>query len=302
MSCIEKGTHSLFDGVILGRDSYLFIGIEDARGNEPNSHGIVWKLKCGNWTSIEINERLVACTVTEVDDYYFVSIAETGKELVVGESGVFQNIIAVGPHSPASNGPLTGVRCIGGQDVFAVGIARQVYRKSGLRTWIRVDETCKPDLPQDRARAAFLDIDGFSSDDIYAVGWDGEIWQFNGERWTRRTSPTNLMLFSVCCCLNGEVVACGQEGVILRGRDATWKVVEQTETSESLRAIVEFKGRLYVCSSDLLYLLRDDQLFGVTPDCGIGSYGKLTVASDHLLSVGLKDAAIFDGASWERLF
>ncbi len=298
---MDRKTHSLFDGVILGKDSYLFIGVEDARADETNSHGIIWKLKSGQWNSVEINETLISCTLTGCDEYYFVSIAETGKEFLIGDGGIIQNVIATGPNSPESNGALTNVNCVAGNTILVVGTARQVYRKVGTSDWVRQDQTCKPDQPKDRARVAFLSVDGFSADEIYAVGWDGQIWQFDGKVWKQLDSPTNLMLFSVHCCSNGDVYACGQEGVIVRGRNSSWGIIEQAETTESLRDIEEFRGKLYVCSNNLLYFLHDDELVPVIADYQVRSFGKLKATDEALLSVGLKDAAIFDGNSWQQL-
>jgi hypothetical protein len=299
---VDKESYSLFDGVILGKDSYLFIGVEDARAEVPNSHGIVWKLKTGQWNNVEINETLVACALTDYDDYYFVSIAETGKELVIGDSGVVQNVIATGPHSPTSNGPLTNVCCVAGREIFAIGTARQVYKKVGISEWIRQDQTCKPERPKDRARVAFTSLDGFSENDIYGVGWDGQIWHFNGTAWSQFDSPTTMALFSVHCCSNGDVYVCGQNGVILRGRDSKWSLIEQKETRESLRDIGEFAGKLYFCSNNHLYVMQDDKLEPVSTNYPIKSFGKLKVTEQVLLSIGLKDAAVFDGSDWQQLF
>jgi len=298
---MDRESHSLFDGVILGKDSYLFIGVEDARAEEPNSHGIIWKYRSGHWNSVEINETLVSCTFTEIDDYYFVSIAETGKEFLIGDGGVRQNVIATGPHSPASNGPLTNVNCVAGCDILAVGAARQVYRKVGIGDWVRQDQTCKPEQPKDRARVAFLSVDGFSAVDVYAVGWDGQIWHFDGNVWVQIDSPTNMMLFSVRCCSNGDVYACGQNGIILRERNSTWSILEQTETLESLRDIEEFGGKLYLCSNDILYVIQEDELIPEFADYQARSFGKLKATDQVLLSIGLKDAAVFDGHAWQQL-
>jgi hypothetical protein len=294
-------SHSLFDGVVLGKDTYLFIGVEDARAEVPNSHGIIWKLKDGQWNSVEINETLVSCTLTKQKAYHFVAIAETGKELDVGETGVNQNVIASGIDSPASNGPLTNVNCIKSGEIYAVGTARQVYRKLEINRWIRLDQSCKPQKPADRANVAFLGIDGFSAEDLYAVGWGGEIWHFDGKGWSQVESPTNLSLLAVHCCSSGDVYACGQQGIILRGRDSRWRVVKQSETQEVFRDIVEFRGKIYLCSNNLLYLIQDDDLSLVTADFQVRSFGKLKSTDQVLLSIGLKDAAVFDGATWERL-
>jgi hypothetical protein len=111
-----------------------------------------------------------------------------------------------------------------------------------------------------------------------------------------------MALFSVRCCSNGDVYACGQNGVIIRGRNSNWRIIEQTETRESLRDIQEFGGKLYLCSNNLLYAMQDDELVPEVADFQVKSFGKLKVSGQVLLSVGLKDAAVFDGHQWTQLF
>jgi hypothetical protein len=298
---MNKESHSLFDGIVLEKDTYLFIGVEDARAEAPNSHGIIWKLKGGQWNSAEINETLISCTSTRQKAYRFVAVAETGKEVNIGQAGITQNVIARGPDSPASNGPLTEVNCIKTGEIYAVGTARQVYRKDGIDRWTRLDQSCKPQKPEMRADVAFLSIDGFSVDDLYAVGWNGEIWHFGGKAWSRIESPTNLSLFAVHCCSSGDVYVCGQLGTILRGRNSSWSLIEQAETQEAFRDIVEFRGKMYLCSNNLLYSLQEDELKLITTDYQASTFGKLKVEDQVLLSVGLKDAVVFDGSTWTQL-
>ncbi len=56
---------------------------------------------------------------------------------------------------------------------------RQVYRRGGERRWTDMSAP----FPKPRETAGFEAIDGYSSNEIYAVGWSGEIWQFNGKKW-----------------------------------------------------------------------------------------------------------------------
>jgi hypothetical protein len=68
--------------------------------------------------------------------------------------------------------------------------------------------------------------------ELYAVGWQGEIWHYDGEKWHQLPSPTKLVLVDVCCAGDGTVYACGREGLLLKGRDQTWEIVEPPGTPQ----------------------------------------------------------------------
>lgn len=90
--------------------------------------------------------------------------------------------------------------------------------------------------------------------------------------------------------------------MIVRGRNSSWSIVGQTVTTDSFRDIEEFAGDVYVCSSRLLYKLGGTGLVPVLPEYPIGSFSRLKSTGQVILSVGLKDAAVFDGESWQQLF
>ena len=95
---------------------------------------------------------------------------------------------------------------------FACGMKRQVYNGRGRTTGLRCTHQC---LPAGQ-NAGFEAIAGFSSEEIYAVGWKGEIWEWNRAQSLKRESPTNLILTGVCCGDDGHVYVCGQHGTLLR--------------------------------------------------------------------------------------
>ncbi len=294
--------HSILDATQINDKTIMYVGVDDVRMSEGEKHGLVWRQTADKWSDIEIGEKLVSCISTTHQQYRFVAVAETGRELVIGESNVQQELVAVGAHSPASNGPLTKLRCFDGTDVYAVGTARQVYRKTSVDRWQRIDQSCKSDDPEVRSSSAFLDIDRFSETEFYAVGWEGEIWTFDGAIWKRLDSPTNLILHSLCCAPDGYVYICGQNGLILKGRHDEWAIIGQVPTEESLRSICWFKQHLYTCTSNVAYTITTRGEFDDADSIiNVGSTGKLKCNDDNLLSVGLKDVRMFDGTSWRVL-
>ena len=48
--------------------------------------------------------------------------------------------------------------------------------------------------------------------DLVAVGWEGEIWRFDGTQWQQVESPTNRILTCVCTDDDGLSFAGGRNG------------------------------------------------------------------------------------------
>ena len=151
--------------------------------------------------------------------------------------------------------------------------------------------------------AGFLSIDGFDDSEIYAVGYSGQIWNFNGRVWKQVTSPTNLRLEAVRCVNGDFVVAVGHAGIVLKGRKNVWNVVEQNVTDLTLTDIETMSGSIYISTEDgLLYLLDGTALMEV--DHGLGkeiTTGNLHSDGETLLSVGERDLLLFDGKRWSQM-
>jgi hypothetical protein len=229
-----------------------------------------------------------------------VSISEDGLVRILGSQDNFEEQIGRGEDHPEKRGPLREVRTIGGY-AYACGMDRQVYRRAAAQSWVCIDQDMR------RAEAAmdvfgFESIHGFGESDIYAVGWHGEVWHFDGGRWRRIEAPTNLILTRVFCAEDGEVYICGQRGILLKGRGARWEVIEQQETQEDLWDLQWFNGKLYLSTTRMLYTLEGDRLERVeTGDEIAGSCYHLDAADGILWSIGAKDILQFDGEEWTRI-
>lgn len=102
------------------------------------------------------------------------------------------------------------IRAIG-QHAYAVGMGRAVYRCEGVANWRRVDNGVSADLQLD-SDSGFNPIDGFNEQDIYAVGWNGEIWHYFESQWKKRKNLTDLALQRVICAPDGFVYIVDSEG------------------------------------------------------------------------------------------
>jgi hypothetical protein len=149
----------------------------------------------------------------------------------------------------------------------------------------------------------FNAIAGAAIDDLYAVGWGGEIWHHHGTAWKREESPTALALFDVVAVSPSEIYACGKGGTVLRKRSGgAWEPLP-LDTKAELRSMAWFADTLFLADGYALYRLAGDKLEVV--DFGVDA----VVPSAHLhadfgtlLSVAGKEVfRSFDGWSWTRL-
>lgn len=221
------------------------------------------------------------------------------KMVAIGEDGdVFTYVGGTAADEVIEPRPvaLRGVGVVDGYSI-ACGMKRQVFRRVGENSW----EAMHAPPPSPDENAGFEDICGFNANDVYAVGWNGEIWQWNGVRWVNRASPTNLILTGVCCASDGNVYVCGQNGTLIRGRNDAWELIMFENMTEDFWDVAWFKDTLYLSSMSMLFAFRDGELSPVDfgPD-NPSTYGRLTEADGTLWSVGSADVFSFDGNQWTR--
>jgi hypothetical protein len=230
-----------------------------------------------------------------------VVLGRDGETLTGDANGLRQGQIDDQGASPLKRGPMRNIRAIA-ESVFAVGMARQVYRRMGDNTWIRYEDGLPSEIPHLKV-AGFNSIDGATLDDLYTVGWGGEIWHHDGTEWWQEESPTNLALFDVLVVSPSEVYGCGQAGTILRGSTGQWSLLEFEGPKPTFRSMAWFNGKLYLADGLALYSWVDGVLSVV--DFGVGE----VVPSAHLhandgilLSVAGKEVFTTpDGAKWDSL-
>lgn len=183
-------------------------------------------------------------------------------------------------------------------EVYACGMKRQVFRRTGEKRWVDMSAP----RAGDTEKFGFEAIDGYSAGDIYAAGWGGEIWRFDGKAWSDCGSPTNVILTAVCCAGDGVVYAAGQGGVLVRGRQDSWEVVPwEGEVGEDLWDLCWYRDKLYVATMNSLYTLDGNALDGVDfSEAGAMTCYSLSQAEGVLWSVGKSDVASFDGTAWTR--
>lgn len=227
-----------------------------------------------------------------------------GTLCLLGRKGHFREAVSGEPpqdHQVADVRSLylMGLRNIDGA-LYACGVQNQVYRQRGDE-WHRMDTDVFAPFEGEVDRM-LSSIDGFSCDDIYAVGQGGAIWHWNGARWTRLDSPTVFNLLVVRCASDGHVYIGGGRGVILRGRrDAGFEVMSPPQPVGAIEDLEECHGRIYAAATSHLLAIEDGRIAIVdVPVSGERCFYALDSCDGALWCVGNKAVLRYDGAGWQQ--
>jgi hypothetical protein len=223
------------------------------------------------------------------------------KVVLIGEDGDVSTYVA-GTRENDAIVPqpvmIRHARTIGGY-VHACGMKRQVFKRVGEKQWADMSAPRAGDTEE----YGFEAIDGYAQNDIYAAGWGGEIWRYDGTAWTQCGSPTNVVLTSICCAPDGFVYAAGQGGVMVKGRGDAWALVDwEDEVTLDLWDVCWFQDKLYVATMFALFTLENGNRL---QEVNYGAMGPVTgfnftTAEGVLWSIGKSDVASFDGTTWRR--
>lgn len=291
---------SITTGVVRRSDLCYFIATHDAAISEGYADSILFTLYLGTVYAGTVPWLACSGSVCQVPAERFLMLGTDGSVEASGGGTKNEESIATCGVDPKKRGPLREIRGIAKGRAYAVGTCRQAYLREGEDQWRCIDQSAQVgDTPI--TDTSFESIDGFSEQEIYTVGWEGEIWQYDGALFTQRNSPTNLALYKVRCAPDGFVYACGQLGTLLRGRDDQWEIIEHESTREDLWGMEVFDGQVYVSSTHFVYRLGDGKLTPVDfgDDVPQTCY-HLSAADGIMWSIGPKDVMQFDGSSWTR--
>jgi len=293
---------SIATGVVRYSDLSYLIATHDAAIDEGYIDSMLITLDRGAWGAGTVPWLACTGTVCHVPAERYLVLGTNGSVRASGGGTIKEEApIASCGIDPKGRGPLREIRGIAKGRAYAVGTCRQAYVRDGEDQWRCIDQSAQVgDTPI--TDTSFESIDGFSEQEIYTVGWEGEIWKYDGAVFTQQSSPTELALYKVRCAPDGFAYACGQLGTLLRGRDGQWEAIEHESTREDLWGMEVFDGQLYVSSNHFVYRLEDGKLTPVDfgDDVPRTCY-HLSAADGIMWSIGPKDVMQFDGARWTRL-
>lgn len=293
---------SIGTGTVRYSDLGYLITTNDAAISEGHTGSLLFTLDRETWGAGTVEWLACSGTVCHVPAERYLVLGTDGSVRASGGGAVKEEApIANCGVDPRKRGPLREIRGIAKGRAYAVGTCRQAYVRDGEGQWKCIDQSAQVgDVPI--TDTSFESIDGFDEQEIYTVGWEGEIWQYDGARFTQRTSPTNLALYKVRCADDGYVYACGQLGTLLRGRNDQWEIIEHDSSREDLWGMEFFKDQLYVASTHFVYRLENGKLKPVDfgDDLPETCY-HLSAADGIMWSIGAKDLMEFDGSAWKRI-
>ena len=298
----ELNGYSIFAGVVRNSDLRYVIAADDNALREGyTDSSILYCLHQRTWYADAVPWLGCSETVCHVPAERYLALGTDGSVRATGGGTKIDEVIASCGVDPRKRGPLREIRGIAKGRAYAVGTCRQAYVREDENQWRCIDESAQVgDTPI--TDTSFESVDGFSEQEIYMVGWEGEIWKYDGSIFSQQNSPTKLALYKVRCAPDGFVYACGQLGTLLRGRNDQWEVIEHDSTEEDLWGMEVFDGQLYVSSNSFVYRLEDGKLLPV--DFGnevVRTCYHLSAADGIMWSIGAKDVMEFDGSNWKRI-
>lgn len=294
---LKKG--SFVRAVIRDKEIAYLVCSNDNSTQEKVPHAVLMQWDNGEFGHIDIfNQYAAGVAVADNDKPQMVAVSEYGEVVVFGSGEFYKEKITDSITDLEITGPLRRVKNING-DIFVTGANQQLFSRKSRHNWLDLT----PNLQDSKRMIAFESIDGFAVDELYAVGWAGAIYWLNGKTWKQAVSPTNLILTDVCCSPDGWVYACGQAGILLKGRyDSEWEVIE-TDIKEDFWNIAWFNDTLYLSSSYDVFKLTDEQIEPLGLQAmGTGlTFFDLSVKDGLMWSIGPKDILATDATTWWRV-
>lgn len=220
-------------------------------------------------------------------DWDIVSIcrASSGEILCVGGSGVVlvilgqrrtAEVIGDSAMSPETSGPIREIRSLP-LGVFAVGMGRQIYRRTPDCTW-------QPFAPQ-ILDTEYAHITGFTSivqtreSRLVTVGYGGEIYEYDGN-WQKVDTPTNVLL-TRGVEHRDNVYAAGLRGTLLRRQSEGWRVVDLGSFRVDIWDLESYGDMLYLGTADGLFRLREGAIEQVEVESQTGQVNCSAISSTN---------------------
>jgi hypothetical protein len=290
-----KKEWSFRSGAVRSKDVGYVLGANDGVDEDEYGHTAMFVYnRDGEWGQEDLEWISASCCVCRTPKEQMVAVGDAGQFVVEGSGDFFEGNIDDSVKREKES-VLRSVRDIDGK-AYAVGMMKQVYRRDGPKKWTDLGASLSD-------KGGFEAIHGFSEKDLYAVGWKGEIWHFDGKKWDDVDSPTNKILTGVCCAGDGYVYVCGKDGVLIRGKGSRWDMIDHDETEEDFWDLEWFKGELYLSTLSFVYNLKGASLkINDMDENPASSCYHLSSAKDQILwSVGEKDVMTFDGKKWKQI-
>ena len=170
---------SFVSGCILDQDQILVTAQIDelVEAGETDSFVLKWKRSDCKWREVCDLEWSATCLCSGQTDQIF-STGPLGRVVIHDGNGSREEDIDNSSQGTSLHGDIRDLQLIG-EHLYTTGMGRQVYRREGDDNWVRRDIGVLQ-TPSTTEVTGFNSIDGLNENDIYAVGFYGEIWREAG--------------------------------------------------------------------------------------------------------------------------
>ncbi|MCY1291642.1 hypothetical protein D9M70_408390 [compost metagenome] len=308
--------YNIVDCEVRSRDIFYFVAREDCTqwtdwedsGSYPHDTALTLRVitnfmskpKDSQWGHAILNGfniSTIGISKKPKEQLFLVSISGQTYAIGSGEAGMEENI------RTQIRGGVFKLKTIS-DILYATGGGRTIGFRENKNQWHWYNKNI-PLTERDKSESpGFRDLDGFSKDDMYAVGGDGDVWQLNGTIWRRADFPSNLFLETVCCGADGRVYISGYEGHTFVGRGDAWKKVKSKELiSLAFKDMVWYEDRVW-CTNDygVWWIVGDQLVKANIPAFAQISAGHLSARDGVLLLAGFYGAAYLENGQWHQIF
>jgi hypothetical protein len=150
------------------------------------------------------------------------------------------------------------------------------------------------EVVRDPANRRLTAVRGSVRNNVVAVGNEGVIHRYDGERWSELDSPTNYNLLAVLVRSESEIYIAGTDGILFRGDGQRWERLS-APASSNITSLAWFGDTLYAClRPGGICVLKSD---GLEPLKSL-DVTYLRTITDHLFAVGGTLVARYNGSGW----
>lgn len=299
-------SYSYLYGYVQSAESFRAVAQIDqlSDAGAPNASIIKWQMPGKERSVFNASHYITRMTTQYVgaeQRLEVLTIGPDGHLIHASADGMVETTVAPAGSGPDVHGVIRDMQTIG-TSVYAVGMGRQVYRRTVEGTWARHDDGVLQH-PDDMDIVGFNAIHGLNEDDLFAVGLNGEAWRCQHGRWEQLPTPTTQILNAVHVLPDGRVIAAGKTGVLMVFNQGKW-TVQDTGQRDEILDIQAFANDIYVATQTALYRLKEDRLLEiVTMGLGEGiTCGQLHAAHGVLLSTGRRHQCwSTDGNTWHDI-
>jgi len=211
------------------------------------------------------------------------------------------------------NASFNGITSIKSGHVYTAEILRGVWKRESENNWSLLNNGI-PDLDyygkdEELADAhGFNSIAGFSDNDLYACGGEGDLWHYNGETWKQTNLSTDDELEHICCGDDGLVYITTNANTVIFGKKDQWEVlIKQDVTSETFESIIWYQNKCLINTQYALYEIVDG-IFSKSPlNKGMPNLPSIITAKDNILLTTSRYSGVqneisyYDGSKWNKI-